>query len=93
MSKESPEVEVQHRPVSRSGLLKNDLANDVITSFKTLKEGSFSTSLHKIEDVPNYLRYNPYIKCGYRQQLDIKQCCSSLFYLHNETVNIYTHGR
>lgn len=66
--------------------------NGFIPAVKPGKSGLYS-SLQNIEDVPDYLRYNPYIKCGYRQQLSTKQCCSSLFYLHNETVNIYTHGR
>lgn len=30
---------------------------------------------------------------GYRPLQDIKGCINSLFYLHNETINILTHGK
>jgi hypothetical protein len=49
--------------------------------------------LYKIDEMPAYLRFNPFVKNGYRQLMDVKQCCQSLLFFHNETVNIYTHGR
>ncbi|RWS31458.1 progestin and adipoQ receptor family member 4-like protein [Leptotrombidium deliense] len=49
--------------------------------------------LQKITDVPNYLQFNPYVLTGYRPPgLTYWQCIHSLSYIHNETVNILTHG-
>lgn len=50
-------------------------------------------ALCKINDVPGYLRFNPFILTGYRApELTSSQCIASLCYFHNETVNIMTHG-
>jgi adiponectin receptor len=49
--------------------------------------------LYKIEEMPEYLRFNPFVKDGYRRQMNVKECCQSLLFFHNETVNIYTHGK
>lgn len=43
-------------------------------------------------DMPKHLQFNPYIFTGYRPLLSIWGCLTSLFYLHNETINILTHG-
>lgn len=48
---------------------------------------------YKITEVANYLRFNPFILEGYRSNLNFKQCLLSLFYLHNESTNIYSHGK
>ncbi|XP_063705571.1 progestin and adipoQ receptor family member 4 [Culicoides brevitarsis] len=43
-------------------------------------------------DMPRHLQFNPYVLKGYRPLQDIRGCFNSLFYMHNETVNILTHG-
>lgn len=43
-------------------------------------------------DMPQHLQFNPYIFTGYRPMLSIWGCINSLFYMHNETINIITHG-
>ncbi|KAK0085403.1 hypothetical protein PV325_005275 [Microctonus aethiopoides] len=43
-------------------------------------------------DMPRHLQFNPHIKTGYRPLTNFTGCVKSLFYLHNETVNILTHG-
>ncbi|KAF6029084.1 PAQR3 [Bugula neritina] len=48
-------------------------------------------TLYRYEDVPNFLRGNPYIKKGYRAYLPASQCFSSLFLWSNETINIWSH--
>lgn len=45
------------------------------------------------KDMPKYLQFNPYVLNGYRPLQNFKGCLSSLFYWHNETVNILTHGK
>ncbi|KAH9577953.1 AdipoR/hemolysin-III-related [Trypanosoma melophagium] len=41
--------------------------------------------------VPNYLKGNPYIITGYRAHYTTYMCIRSLFMLHNETINVWTH--
>ncbi len=50
-----------------------------------------SRKLH-FHEVPRHLQFNKYVLGHYRSPSDWKGCLSSLFYLHNETVNIVTHG-
>ena len=46
-----------------------------------------------LADMPHYLQFNPWILGGYRPpDMTTIQCFKSLYYLHNETVNILTHG-
>ena len=56
-------------------------------------KASAEKRLYKIEEIPEYLRFNPFVKNGYRRQMNVKECCQSLLFFHNETVNIYTHGK
>lgn len=44
-------------------------------------------------DMPQHLQFNPHIRTGYRPLMTVGQCLGSLFYIHNETVNIMTHGK
>lgn len=43
-------------------------------------------------EMPRYLQFNPYVLTGYRPLQNISECLASLFYFHNETFNILTHG-
>ena len=51
-----------------------------------------NTMLKELHQVPMHLRFNRYVLTHYRPKTDWKGCVSSLFYFHNETVNIVTHG-
>ncbi|XP_054266798.1 progestin and adipoQ receptor family member 4 [Macrosteles quadrilineatus] len=44
------------------------------------------------QDMPKHLQFNPYIHTGYRPILSVWGSIASLFYFHNETVNILSHG-
>ncbi|XP_049776787.1 progestin and adipoQ receptor family member 4 [Schistocerca nitens] len=48
--------------------------------------------LLRFRDMPAHLRFNPHIRAGYRPLQGVRGCLASLFYLHNETINILTHG-
>ncbi|XP_076758963.1 progestin and adipoQ receptor family member 4 [Xylocopa sonorina] len=48
--------------------------------------------LRRWSDMPQHLQFNPHIQTGYRPLMTVGQCLRSLFYIHNETVNIMTHG-
>ncbi|KAL9629775.1 MAG: hypothetical protein Q9164_006731, partial [Protoblastenia rupestris] len=44
------------------------------------------------EDLPQWMQSDPHIRRGYRRQLDsFSACFQSIFYLHNESVNIWSH--
>ncbi|KAJ6178219.1 hypothetical protein N7519_008680 [Penicillium mononematosum] len=44
------------------------------------------------DEVPSWYAQNPYIRSGYRPVTpSIPRCLSSLLYLHNETVNVFSH--
>ncbi|XP_076875307.1 progestin and adipoQ receptor family member 3b isoform X4 [Brachyhypopomus gauderio] len=47
--------------------------------------------LYTYEQIPVFLKENPYITDGYRAHLPSKLCLKSMFVLSNETVNIWTH--
>ncbi|XP_022622311.1 progestin and adipoQ receptor family member 3-like isoform X2 [Seriola dumerili] len=47
--------------------------------------------LYTYEQIPLFLKENPYITDGYRAHLPSKLCLKSIFILSNETVNIWSH--
>ncbi|XP_037824377.1 progestin and adipoQ receptor family member 3 isoform X1 [Lucilia sericata] len=47
--------------------------------------------LLNFEDAPDHLKFNPYIRGGYRTFLSTKLCLQSVFWWTNETINIWTH--
>ncbi|XP_048512721.1 progestin and adipoQ receptor family member 4 [Athalia rosae] len=79
-----------------------DDKNDIVKQRSTSSSSSSSSSDQKEEykeaillrwsDMPRHLQFNPYIYTGYRPVMTIWGCIASLFYVHNETINIMTHG-
>lgn len=50
-------------------------------------------SRHVLSEMPEYLRFNPWIRTGYRSwNLSTIECLQSIATVHNETINIATHG-
>ncbi|XP_035736155.1 progestin and adipoQ receptor family member 4-like [Vespa mandarinia] len=56
------------------------------------RNSSENLFLRRWVDMPRHLQFNPHIHTGYRPLMTVRQCIGSLFYIHNETVNIMTHG-
>lgn len=52
-----------------------------------------SSDLLQWKDMPHHLQFNPYVITGYRPLMKVKGCLHSLFYMHNETINILSHGK
>lgn len=50
-----------------------------------------SLPLYRLEDIPAYMAENPYILSHYRAFYTTARCLTSIFRLHNETVNIWSH--
>ncbi|KJE94525.1 adiponectin receptor 1b [Capsaspora owczarzaki ATCC 30864] len=49
-------------------------------------------ALYSFHHIPDWLRDNDFIIGGYRTQMNsFRACFNSMFYLHNETGNIYSH--
>ncbi len=48
--------------------------------------------LYRYDEVVPYLRGNPYITDGYRMHYSAREAMRSLFSIHNETANIWSHG-
>lgn len=42
-------------------------------------------------DLPSHLKWNEHIVSGYRTQLTFMECFRSLFEIHNETCNVWSH--
>ena len=47
--------------------------------------------LYLYEEIPLWMRDNSFIRTGYRAHYTVRQCLLSLFTIHNETANIWTH--
>ena len=55
------------------------------------KHSSFK-KLYKYDEIPKFLKSSPLITDGYRPEIrDTCACAGSIFQLHNETLNIWTH--
>ncbi|KAH8409702.1 hypothetical protein KR222_002057 [Zaprionus bogoriensis] len=65
------------------------------TTAATTSESAASAAADQLlrwQDMPKYLQFNPYVLRGYRPLQTFKGCLLSLFYWHNETINILTHA-
>jgi len=45
----------------------------------------------KFYQAPKFLTSNPFILSGYRRKMSVRECLMSIFQIHNETANIWTH--
>ena len=80
---------------NENALEKNGLQNGNATPIeanKTCKCHS-SNGLHHYNCVPKHLQFNRFVHTGYRAELSTWDCLKSLFYLHNESFNVYSHGK
>lgn len=71
---------------------KGENSNDDSGNSEWKDHGKNVNLLHW-DDMPKHLQFNPYITNGYRPLLSAWGCLNSIFYLHNETINIFTHGK
>ncbi|CAH0399097.1 unnamed protein product [Chilo suppressalis] len=59
---------------------------------ESAEDGAGGVQLLHWRDMPRHLQFNPYVLTGYRPLQGWLDCIRSLFYFHNETINILTHG-
>lgn len=55
------------------------------------RKGRSPATLLHIQDVPEYLKVNPKILDGYRREMSWQKAVQTIFMLHNETLNIWSH--
>ena len=76
--------------------LKDDHASSAKQIVKPLDESevvSDSKKLLTFNQIPTHLRFNRFVLSHYRAPANWKGCLMSLCYMHNETINILTHGK
>lgn len=80
--------------VGRKAVRRRAAAAAVMETTSTEKKGR-KGKMHLLQwrEMPRHLQFNPYIMTGYRPLLSPWGCINSIFYMHNETVNILTHGK
>lgn len=60
--------------------------------FIDLKTSSLNIFTTVVEEMPSWYVSDSYLKTGYRRITNsVRGCLLSLSYLHNETMNVYTH--
>lgn len=85
---------IEIRTVDEGMATMVDEINQLKDKTLQLKDRTVEAFQHVVcfEDLPTWMQSDPYIRQGYRKQLgSFSKCYESLFYLHNETVNIWSH--
>ncbi|XP_026480455.1 progestin and adipoQ receptor family member 3-like [Ctenocephalides felis] len=57
----------------------------------TQEEYDKCRQLYDYDEAPAHLRFNPFIRSGYRGILSTQMCLESVFWWTNETINIWSH--
>lgn len=68
-----------------------DSTQEVESSKAVPRKRRPSILLMTYENIPSFMRDNPFILGGYRARFSWSQCLKSMFRLHNETLNVWTH--
>lgn len=81
----------------RNKLKDREPHSEISESLISKDEGKLATTtldcmtLLSYHEAPSYLQFNPYILTGYRGYLSTKMCFESMFWMTNETINIWSH--
>ncbi|PRP78735.1 putative hemolysin-III channel protein Izh2 [Planoprotostelium fungivorum] len=68
------------------------LMEEVSEAIHQIEEKAINSLLWAWQELPEWMQDNIFITGGYRKELkSFKECGRSLFYLHNEWVNIWSH--
>lgn len=55
------------------------------------RPNDFTKHLYSYDEIPDWIKGNPFIRHGYRAGYTMNMCLQSIFMLHNETANVWTH--
>ncbi|XP_067930224.1 progestin and adipoQ receptor family member 3-like [Watersipora subatra] len=69
----------------------NQCGPNMILSHASCLSDRPSIDLYKYEEIPRFLKGNPYIRKGYRVNLPASHCFSSLLVWNNESINVWSH--
>ena len=90
-----PTIERNSTPLSLmvSNLFEETLEEVKEASHQLLEEAQkgISKIYYTFQELPSHMQDNEFIHSGYRAYYSAMQCLSSLFRIHNETMNIWTH--
>lgn len=81
---------------NNSGKYYKELNNEKVEKINHESEtetNHLGKKLLLFDAMPKHLQFNPFVYTGYRQQMNAWECIVSLTYLHNETINILSHGK
>src|SRR4051794_37739504 len=68
------------------------IESPLISLFPAYSEKLLPLRVIHLSDLPLWMRKDSYIRHGYRRpQASFRACFNSLFYTHNETINIWSH--
>jgi adiponectin receptor len=91
------ENNIHNRVISNDDVSTNSSNDDVSTNsinfedMEELRKGIFNLPEPKSSKHADPYFINPYMNEGYRVHYNMKDCLCSIFSLHNETFNIWTH--
>ncbi|KDP38730.1 hypothetical protein JCGZ_04083 [Jatropha curcas] len=71
--------------------MDGEKAEEVLAMMTTKEKRKFEKKLVKFKNLPEYLQDNEYILDYYRCEWPLKESLLSVFSLHNESLNIWTH--
>ena len=84
---------ISRKQKQNQSTIKTTAEDNKNVSAAAINNDKKNCKLLKIHQIPSHLRFNKYVLTHYRPTTNFIGCLKSLFYLHNETVNILTHGK
>lgn len=58
---------------------------------RAIRSPDGSLPLYHYDHIPHWMQSNPFIRASYRAHYSVDMCIRSLFSIHNETANVWTH--
>lgn len=83
---------ISRKQKQNQSTIKTTAEDNKNVSAAAINNDKKNCKLLKIHQIPSHLRFNKYVLTHYRPTTNFIGCLKSLFYLHNETVNILTHA-
>eukprot|EP01083_Nonionella_stella_P159882 522041_1 len=83
--------QLRYALVSSGTLIVLSNTDKHVSSTPIVREDSLVNSLSEFSEIPIFLADNPHIINGYRRRSSVSQCIKSVFRIHNETFNIWSH--